>query len=198
MIYRLILAVSLLLMQDTAMQPVKTIANLKKAYVDEANTAHQYDLFARKAEEEKCTETAKLFRALAQSETVHMQNHGKVLKELGQPLPQVTLENVNVRRTEDNLKVPIQNEKNGSESYYAKLISDAEAEHVPGAVASFTRAMQSERGHLLLLRRTLFDYNHLPETDYYVSAVTGEVLALPAGTSSTSHQLKDKSYVKVN
>ena len=52
-----------------------TAENLKSAFAGESQANRRYTAFARKADEEGFSQIAKLFRAAAESETVHALNH---------------------------------------------------------------------------------------------------------------------------
>ena len=56
----------------------KTDENLKAAFAGESQANRLYLAFAKKAEEEGITQIAKLFKAAAESETVHALNHLQV------------------------------------------------------------------------------------------------------------------------
>lgn len=176
----------------------ETINNLKNAYVYEANASRRYDLYARKADSEKRKEVARLFRAISKSESIHMKNHGNVLLELGETLPEVVIENVKVLKTEENLKMAIEPERSEYTDYYLKFLEEAEKENVPSAVSSFNQALRSDRQHLLLLRQVLLDYHHLPANDYYVNEKTGETMAVLQGTPAPKQILENPSFVKID
>jgi rubrerythrin len=67
-----------------------SIDNLKEAFAGESQANRKYLAFAKKGDEEGLFQVARLFRAAAQAETVHANNHLTVLK--------------GVKSTEENLK----------------------------------------------------------------------------------------------
>ncbi len=73
-----------------------TLENLKSAFAGESQANRRYLFFAEKADEEGQSGAAKLFRAAAESETVHARNH---LKTMG-----------GIKSTKDNLKVASEGE----------------------------------------------------------------------------------------
>ena len=77
------------------LQGSKTHDNLKEAFAGESQANRRYLYFGRKAELEKQTEVAALFRDTADSETSHAFGHLEFLAEVGDPatgLPIGTLE----------------------------------------------------------------------------------------------------------
>ena len=81
----------------------KTVENLRNAFAGESQANRRYLAFARKAEEEGFIEIAKLFRAVAEAETIHALNHLRVMDE--------------VKSTLENLEAAISGEKIESVSY---------------------------------------------------------------------------------
>src|SRR5690348_12838623 len=61
----------------------KTLENLQAAYDGESNANAKYLAFAKRADEEGYTKVASLFRAAARAEAIHINNHAKVIKQLG-------------------------------------------------------------------------------------------------------------------
>jgi rubrerythrin len=59
-----------------------TIDNLKNAFAGESQANRKYLAFAKKADEDGYPQVAKLFRAIAEAETVHAHNHLKALGEV--------------------------------------------------------------------------------------------------------------------
>ena len=60
----------------------KTIDNLKNAFAGESQANRRYLAYARKAEEEGLQQIAKLFRAAAEAETVHVLNYLRIMDEI--------------------------------------------------------------------------------------------------------------------
>ena len=56
---------------QASINPQQTIVNLNKAYEDELNSSHRYELFSQKAQKENLKQIAKLFNALSKSENIH-------------------------------------------------------------------------------------------------------------------------------
>lgn len=137
----------------------KTIQNLKDAFAGESQANRKYLAFAKKAEAEGYKQVAKLFRAAAESETVHALNH---LKELGA-----------VKSTRENLDDALKGESYEFQNMYPKMIAEAEAEGNKAALRSFDLANSVEKVHAALYTKALETLGNNPETDYYVCQVCG-------------------------
>ena len=118
-----------------------TVDNLKAAFAGESQANRKYLAFAKKAEAEGHSQIAKLFRAVAEAETVHALAHLRVLG--------------GVRGTEDNLKAAIDGEDYEFRDMYPKFVAEAQAEENNGAVKSFEYAMAVEKIHHELYSRAL-------------------------------------------
>ena len=138
----------------------KTEGNLKDAFAGESQANRKYLAFAEKAEKEGYKQIAKLFRAVAQAETVHAMNH---LKAAGE-----------IKSTEENLKAALGGESYEVDSMYPPMVEEAEAAGDKKAATSFKWALEVEKVHAKLYKKVLdLLGKELPETDYYVCPVCG-------------------------
>jgi len=140
----------------------KTDENLKAAFAGESQANRMYLAFAKKAEQEGMPQIAKLFRAAAESETVHAMNH---LREMGQ-----------VRSTVDNLGTAVTGETYEFKKMYPEFITDAQKEGNKKALLSFDYANQVEQIHAGLYQKALDSIKSkksLATVDYYVCPVCG-------------------------
>jgi rubrerythrin len=138
----------------------KAIEDLLAAFAGESQARNKYIAFAKKAEEEGLKQVAKLFRAAAEAELVHAQNHFKAAGE--------------VKSTQENLQAAISGENYEVVSMYPPFIAAAEAEGNKKASQSFRWAWEVEKVHEALYRGAL-DSLGTPgeEYDYYVCPVCG-------------------------
>lgn len=139
-----------------------TEKNLKEAFAGESQANRKYLVFAKKAEDEGFRQTARLFRAAAEAETVHAHNH---LRELG-----------GIKSTRENLEEAINGESYEFQKMYPQMIKDAEAEGKRGALRSFNFANEVEKIHAELYRKALENIGENPEVDYYVCQVCGNTV----------------------
>ena len=103
-----------------------TEENLRAAFAGESQANRRYLAFAKKAEEEGLPQVAKLFRAVAEAETVHAHRHLSVLGE--------------VKSTKENLQAAIDGENYKSTKMYPEFISQAKTDGNNEAVQSFSHA----------------------------------------------------------
>lgn len=115
--------------------------NLNAAFAGESQANRRYCFFAEKAEAEDHPDIARLFRAAAESETVHARNH---LRTLG-----------NIKSTRDNLEVAVSGELHEFTKMYPEFIEQAKVENNSGAQMSFDWANKVEKIHHGLYRRAL-------------------------------------------
>jgi rubrerythrin len=110
-----------------------TVENLQEAFAGESKANRLYLAFAQKAEEEGFPQVAKLFRAVAEAETIHALMHLSVLK--------------GVRSTADNLRHSIDEERYEHTSMYPGFIEQAKKDGDINALRSFTLANNVEKVH---------------------------------------------------
>jgi rubrerythrin len=140
----------------------KTDDNLKAAFAGESQANRLYLAFAKKAEQEGLTQIAKLFKAAAESETVHALNH---LRVMGQ-----------VKSTVDNLGTAVSGETYEFKKMYPDFIAEAKKEENKKALTSFDYANKVEQIHAGLYQKAidaLVAKKELPKVDYYVCPVCG-------------------------
>jgi rubrerythrin len=138
----------------------KTLKNLKTGFVAESQ-AHLRNLaFAMKAEQENYPQVARLFRAIAEAESVHAFNH---LRLLGA-----------VSGTQDNLESAFERE-NLAASTYPQFIREANEEGNASVATVLGYSRDVEKGHAQLYKKALAHMMAEKETEYYVCQVCGYV-----------------------
>ncbi|MBF0187713.1 MAG: rubrerythrin family protein [Magnetococcales bacterium] len=115
--------------------------NLQAAFAGESQANRKYLAFAKKAEADGFPQVARLFRAVAEAETIHAHAH---LRAMG-----------GVHATADNLKAAIDGEKYEFTEMYPAFIKEAEAEGEKQAVRSMTHANEVEKVHHDLFTKAL-------------------------------------------
>ena len=118
-----------------------TMENLEAAFAGESQANRKYLFFAEKADKEGNPQIARLFRAAAESETVHARNH---LKSMG-----------GIGSTRDNLQEAAKGELYEFTEMYPGFIEQAKAEKNQGAETSFDWANKVEKIHHGLYQKTL-------------------------------------------
>ncbi len=138
----------------------KTMEDLAEAFAGESQARNKYLAFAKKADDEGYAQVARLFRAAAQAEFVHAQNHFRAME--------------GILSTAENLKAAIAGENYEVVSMYPPFIADAEAEGMKRAKTSFTWAWEVEKCHEELYRGALENLGKEADVyDYYVCPVCG-------------------------
>lgn len=118
-----------------------TQQNLEAAFAGESQANRKYLFFADKAESEGHPRIARLFRAAAESETVHARAHLRVLGGIGS--------------TEENLKAAVGGENYEFTEMYPGFIEQAKAENNERAEISFLNANAVEKIHHRLYQQAL-------------------------------------------
>jgi rubrerythrin len=159
----------------------KTQENLKNAFAGESQANRKYLAFAAQADKEGLTQVAKLFRAVAEAETIHAHAHLRLMKGIG--------------TTEENLRAANEGEVYEYESMYPAMIKDAEDEGNRAAARYFDFANQVEELHSGLYTEALNDPAGLEGVDYYVCSVCGNtVKGQPSEKCSVCNVAPDKFF----
>ncbi|MDZ4230728.1 MAG: rubrerythrin family protein, partial [Dehalococcoidales bacterium] len=110
-----------------------TDKNLQEAFAGESQANRRYLFFAEKADKEGQPQVARLFRAVAEAETVHARNHFNVMDGVGS--------------TKDNVAAGAMGEHYEFTRMYPGFIAKAEEEGNEKAQRSFEYANQVEQIH---------------------------------------------------
>ena len=143
-----------------------TQQNLESAFAGESQANRKYLFFADKAESEGHPRIARLFRAAAESETVHARAHLRVLGGIGS--------------TRDNLEAAVGGENYEFTEMYPGFIEQAKAEDNERAEISFANANEVEKIHHRLYQQALSaleEDNQLGDESYFVCQVCGNTVS---------------------
>jgi rubrerythrin len=144
----------------------KTDTNLQEAFAGESKANRRYLFFAEKAEKESLPGVARLFRAVAEAETVHARNHLNALDAIGS--------------TKENLIAASIGEHQEFTGMYPGFIEVAREERNDRADRSFALANVVEKVHHGLFEAALADIKagrQPVEEVYYVCQVCGNTVA---------------------
>lgn len=111
----------------------QTTKNLKEAYAGESQASRRYLAFARKADEEGFGNLARLFRAIAESETIHAINHLKCVK--------------GVQSSLENAEEAWKGEKEEYTGMYPMFMEQAKRDVNNDALKTFYWANEAEKVH---------------------------------------------------
>ena len=158
----------------------KTLANLQEAFNGESNAHARYLAFAEKADAEGYAKVASIFRAAARAESIHADNHAKVIRALGAE-PRADVVAPTVKTTAENLQAAIDGESYERDTMYPEFIGAARSEGVKDALKSFNFAVEAEAGHARLYAdalKALDSMGGAPLTLYVCPSCGRTVLAL--------------------
>ena len=137
----------------------RTQQNLLEAFAGESQANRKYLAYAKQAEKEGFNQVAKLFRAVAEAETVHAHSHLRTLGKIG--------------NTEENLTDAITGETHEFKIMYPGMIRTAAEEGNKAAERSFGYANAVEIVHAVLYKKALSNPDGLDPADYQVCSVCG-------------------------
>jgi len=140
-----------------------TDQDLMDAFAGESQANRKYLAWAEQADKEGFPQVAKLFRAVAEAETIHALNH---LRTAG-----------GVKSTRENLEAAIAGETYEFSEMYPPMIETAEAEGNNRAKRSFRFANEVEKVHAELYGKALESLD-APESDadYHVCRICGHTV----------------------
>ncbi|MBN1176752.1 MAG: rubrerythrin family protein [Dehalococcoidales bacterium] len=143
----------------------ETENNIMEAFGGESMANRRYTFFAEKAEKEGYPQVARLFRAVAEAETVHARNHLLAIDAIG--------------ATKDNLLAAVIGEHQEFTSMYPAFIERAAEEKNDRAVRTFNWSNEVEKVHHGYFEAALaaVKANKQPEdATYYVCQVCGNTV----------------------
>jgi rubrerythrin len=143
----------------------ETEDNIQEAFGGESMANRRYLFFAEKADKDGYPQVAKLFRAVAEAETVHARNHLNAFDAIGS--------------TKDNLLAAVMGEYQEFTKIYPAFIEKAEEEKNERAKRTFNWANEVEKIHHGYFEAALaaLKENRQPEdTTYYVCQVCGNTV----------------------
>ena len=143
-----------------------TQENLQAAFAGESQANRRYLFFAEQAEKEGHPQIARMFRAIAEAETVHARNHLGVLGGIGS--------------TKENLEEAIKGEHYEFMQMYPEFINQAKTEGDSGAGAVLDYANKVEKIHHGLYEKahqSLEGGTPLEDKPYFVCQVCGYTVA---------------------
>ena len=139
----------------------KTNGNLQRAFEGESKAAVRLRIYAEKADQEGYVGVARLFRAVAESESIHARNNLRLLKE--------------IKDTEANLSESLAREQKVAGVAYSSFIAEAEGEGDEKAARLFTWARDVEDVHAKLYEKALEHLLAEEEPTYYICGLCGYI-----------------------
>ncbi len=143
-----------------------TSDDLQTAFAGESQANRRYTAFAQKAEAEGFKNIARLFRAVAEAETVHALGHLRVMG--------------GVKSTAENVKGALDGETWEVGKMYPPMLAEAEKSGNAAAKISFRNALGAEKDHAALYAKALEAVSagkDLELGDLWVCGVCGHTVA---------------------
>ncbi len=137
----------------------KTLKDLMDAFAGESQANRRYLAFAQRAEDEFMHGVAKLFRAVAEAETIHAIKHFRTAG--------------GVKTTKENIEDAISGETHEFKVMYPQMIADAREEGNKSAEVGFNYANEVEKVHAELFRKALASPDKFPVQDYWLCKICG-------------------------
>jgi rubrerythrin len=138
-----------------------TPTNLQLAFTNEMNAKQRYVAFAERADREGYPGVARLFRACAEAEQTHANQHVHAIAWTGGEARAV-LKRLEIGTTAENLRSAIDAETYEVTQFYPPLLERARSDHETRAVRTLTFALSAEREHTRLLTAALASLDQRP------------------------------------
>jgi len=161
----------------------KTSMNLQNAFAGESQANRKYLAYAKKAEQEGYKQVAKLFKAVAEAETIHAHNH---LRQMG-----------GIKSTKENIEAALNGEIFEYQKMYPQMIDEALTEGDKDAVRTFTYANEVEKVHAALYKKALADPGKGADVNYYVCSVCGHTVENEPPDECPVCKSKKQAYKKI-
>jgi rubrerythrin len=142
----------------------KTERNLALALAAESQASARDTAFAQKADHDAIPLLARLYRALAESESVQARRYLLLLRG-------------KIGGTRDNLESALTHNQRAYEQEYPGMIREAEEEGLKTALMAFSQSREVEPLQAALLERALEENLTGLDEDYYVCQVCGFISA---------------------
>jgi rubrerythrin len=139
----------------------KTGKNLANAFAGESQANRKYLAFAKKADSEGHAQAAKLFRAAAESETIHAHKHLNFMEGVGD--------------TPANLAAAAAGEDYEYQQMYPEVMADAAAEGNDDVAQYVKYVAAVEQEHSALYKSMADNLGNAEETAYFICGYCGHV-----------------------
>ena len=176
----------------------QTLDNLNAAFQGESNAAHRYEAFAKKADTEGHSQSARLFRAAAKAESIHKENHKQAILALGGKIKDFKLDELKVGTTAENLQAAIKGESYERDTMYPDFLKQAKADEAKEATRTFLYAEKAEAEHAKLYQEALDNLGQKQDAPIYVCKVCGYTTTKLPERNCPSCRESVSEYEKIN
>ncbi|MCL5270069.1 MAG: rubrerythrin family protein [bacterium] len=139
----------------------QTEQNLKASFAGESQANRKYLAFADKAQREGYPAVAKLFRTIAEAETIHAMSE---LRALG-----------HVKTTAENLQAAIEGETYEYTEMYPAFLTAARTEGHGAAQRAFEYALEAEKVHAAIYKEMLAGLDAKEDAEFYLCPTCGYI-----------------------
>ena len=135
--------------------------NLASAFAEQSKAAVRNAAFALKAEQEGYPQLAKLFRAVADADSVHARRFLLLMRG-------------KIGTTEENLKAALRSEADAHREHYPAMVKDAR-EASKAVKKAFSQSMKTDGEHAELYSKAMTDMLAEKKAEYYVCQICGHI-----------------------
>jgi rubrerythrin len=157
-------------------KPEITLQNLQTAYSREMRIGREYALFSRKAEKDRFSAIANLYRATSRSEEIHAEMAAVLLRSKGIEVKPYSPDSIIVGTVMQTLRLATSDEGLETESMYPNLARTADLEKFPEAAESFRRTLNADKRHVELFKDALDKGGTIVKVQYYVCPTCGYII----------------------
>ena len=157
-------------------KPEVTFHNLQTAYGREMRISREYFLFAQKAEKDRYSAIAALYRAASKSEQIHAEMAAALLRMKGVAVNPFRPDSITIGTIAQTLHLAISDEGLETESMYPNLARTAEQEKFTEAAESFRRTLVADKRHVELFKEALDRKGYVMKVQYSVCPECGYII----------------------
>ncbi|MHA1797831.1 MAG: rubrerythrin family protein [Candidatus Helarchaeota archaeon] len=162
-----------------------TNENLATAFAGESQANRKYLAYAKQAEKDNFPNVAKMFRAIAEAETVHALNHLRAMKK--------------VKSTIENLEDAKNGEHYEINDMYPPMVETAKKEGHKQGERSTYYALETEKVHEVMYEKAIKSVKagkDIEKADIYVCPVCGYTIEGDAPDNCPICKAKKESFLK--
>lgn len=178
-------------------KPEVTLQNLQTAYGREMRISREYSLFAQRAEKDRYSAIAALYKAASRSEQIHAEMAAALLRLKGVPVNPYKPDSIIVGTIAQTLHLAISDEGLETESMYPNLARTADQEKFTEAAESFRRTLIADKRHVELLKEALDRKGNMVSPQYFVCPECGYIITSDKVAECPGCHAKKEKFEKI-
>ena len=178
-------------------KPEITFQNLQTAYGREMRIGREYSLFAEKAEKDRYSAIAALYRAASRSEQIHAEMAAALLRMKGVAVNPFRPDSITVGTIAQTLRLAISDEGLETESMYPNLARAADQEKFAEAAESFRRTLIADKRHVELFKEALERKGNVMKVQYSVCLECGYIMTTEKVEECPGCHAKKEKFEKI-